>query len=52
MTKQFDDKSIRSTKPTTKKFYVREARGFALRVLPTGVKTFLFIYTFTSKLKG
>lgn len=48
---QFTDKYIQSLKPTDKKFYVREARGFTIQVLPTGIKTFLYIYTWSGKRK-
>lgn len=48
---QFTDKYIQNLKPTDKKYYKREARGFALRVMPTGIKTFIYIYTFNGKRK-
>jgi integrase len=48
---KFTDKYIASLKPTEKKFYVRESRGFTMQVLPSGVKTFLYIYTFEGKRK-
>lgn len=51
MAKAFTDKYLLNLKPTDKKFYVREARGFTLQVLPSGVKTFLYIYTFKGKRK-
>ena len=41
----FTDRYLKSLKPKEKQYYVREQRGFALRVLPSGVKTFLYIYT-------
>lgn len=41
----FTDKYLNSLKPKEKQYYVREGQGFAVRVLPSGVKTFLFIYT-------
>ena len=45
MGKQFSDKLLSNLKPQATKFYSREGRGFALRVMPSGIKTFLFIYT-------
>ena len=48
---KFTDIGIKNLKPTDKKFYIRESHGFALRVLPSGVKTFLFIYTVSGKRK-
>lgn len=49
MGKPFTDKLLQSIKPTDKKQYIREGRGFTLRVLHTGIKTFLYIYTFKGK---
>lgn len=48
---KFTDVAIRNLKPTDKKYYLREAAGFTIRVLPSGVKTWLFIYTFEGKRK-
>jgi integrase len=48
---QFTDKYIQNLKPKDKKYYDREARGFAVRVMPSSVKTFLYIYTFEGKRK-
>jgi hypothetical protein len=45
----FTDRYLQSLKPKEKQYYVREQRGFTVRVLPTGVKTFLFIYTIDGK---
>jgi len=45
MGKPFSDKLLTGLKPKATKYYSREGRGFALRVMPSGVKTFLFIYT-------
>jgi integrase len=45
----FTDKYLTSLKPKDKQYYVREGQGFAVRVLPSGVKTFLFIYTLNGK---
>lgn len=47
----FTDKYISSLKPKDKPYYIREARGFALRVLPSGLKTFFYIYTLGGKRK-
>jgi len=49
MGKPFTDKLITSLGPEEKKYYHREGRGFTLRVMPSGVKTFLFIYTHQGK---
>jgi len=46
---KFSDKFIFNLKPKAKQYYKREAEGFAIRVLPSGVKTWLFIYTITGK---
>jgi hypothetical protein len=45
----FSDRYLKSLKPREKQYYVREQRGFTVRVLPTGIKTFLFIYTIKGK---
>ena len=49
--KQFTERFLASIKPQEKKFVVREGRGFALQVLPTGTKTFLYIFEL-NKQKG
>ena len=49
--KQFTERFLASIKPQDKKFVVREGRGFALQVLPTGTKTFLYIFEL-NKQKG
>lgn len=41
---KFSDRYISNLKPREKEYQVRDAEGFALRVLPSGVKTFLYIY--------
>jgi integrase len=52
MTKRFSDKYIQSIKPEAKKKLIREGRGFTLQVMPSGVKTFLYIYTFNGERKN
>jgi hypothetical protein len=49
--KQFTDRFLASLKPKEKKYVVREGRGFAIQVLPTGTKTFLYIFEL-NKQKG
>src|SRR6266568_4069968 len=51
MGKLFTDKLISNLKPKEKKYYMREGRGFAIQVLPSGCKTFIYIYTFGGKRK-
>lgn len=46
---KFSDKYIESLKPTDKINDVREANGFGIRVLPSGVKTWFFIYRMDGK---
>lgn len=46
---KFTDKYISSLKPKEKDYRVREGHGFAIRVLPSGVKRFEFIYTVSGK---
>lgn len=48
---QFTDKYLASLKPKEKKYLVVEGRGFTLRVLPSGVKTFLYVYHINGKKK-
>ena len=48
---RFTDLYVRNLKPNGKKYYRREADGFTIRVMPSGVKTWLFIYTFEGKRK-
>ncbi|NVN92308.1 MAG: integrase arm-type DNA-binding domain-containing protein [Desulfuromonadales bacterium] len=47
----FTDKLISSLKPKNSKYYKREGRGFAVQVLPSGCKTFMYIYTLAGKRK-
>lgn len=41
----FTDLEIKNLKPKDKEYWVREGQGFAIRVLPSGVKTWYYIYT-------
>lgn len=45
----FSDKYIDSLKPTGKMNDFREGKGFGIRVLPSGVKTWFFIYRIDGK---
>jgi integrase len=49
MLKAFTDKLISNLKPKGTKYYMREGRGFAIQVLPSGSKTFMYIYTFRGR---
>jgi integrase len=49
--KQFSDRYISSLKPRDKKYTVRENRGFAIQILPSGSKTFMYIFEL-NKQKG
>ncbi|MBU5613744.1 tyrosine-type recombinase/integrase [Geomonas azotofigens] len=42
---KFTDMMIRNLKPKEKKFYLREGNGFAICVYPSGVKSWMFIYS-------
>lgn len=46
---KFTDVYIKNLKPEAKKYYKREAHGFTIRVMPSGAKTWLFIYTLDGK---
>jgi len=46
---KFTNKMITNLKTEAKQYYRRESDGFAVRVLPSGVKTWLFIYTRAGK---
>ncbi len=48
---KFTDIYIKNLKPEPTKYYKREAHGFAIKVWPSGVKTWVYIYTFESKRK-
>lgn len=45
----FTDRYIKSLKPDTEMYQVREGRGFTIRVLPSGVKTWYYIYNIGGK---
>lgn len=42
--KQFTDRFLASIKPHEKKIVLREKRGFAFQILPSGSKSFLYIF--------
>jgi integrase len=46
---KFTDMFISKLKPGAKQYVKRESRGFAVRVLPSGFKTWIFIYTMSGK---
>lgn len=46
---KFTDRFIAGLRATGKKYYKREARGFTIKVTPTGVKVFVYIYTLLGK---
>ena len=43
---RFTDLALKKLKAKKNKYYKREGRGFAVRVMPSGVKTWLYIFTF------
>src|SRR6266702_6510790 len=45
----FTDKFIKGLKPESTKYYRREGEGFTIRVMPSGAKTWLLIYSFDGK---
>ena len=45
----FTDTMIRKLKPETKKFIRSEGNGFTVRVMPSGVKTWLYVFSFADK---
>ena len=47
----FTDTMIRKLKPDEKKYVLGEGNGFRLRVMPSGVKTWLYVYDFEGKQK-
>jgi len=46
---KFSDKYIAGLKPKEKMYQIRESDGFGVRVLPSGLRIFVFIYTITGK---
>lgn len=46
---RFTDKFIGSLKPAEKEYWIREGMGFAIRVLPSGEKSWYYIYTFEGR---
>lgn len=46
---KFTDRFLQAIKPPEKEYCIREGHGFTLRVLPSGVKTFQYIYTLNGK---
>lgn len=48
---KFTDMYLRKLAAPSKKTYIRESEGFTLRVMPSGAKTFIFIYTLDGKRK-
>jgi len=46
---RFTDLKLKTLRAAKKKYYLREGSGFAIRVLPSGVKTWLYIFTFDGK---
>ena len=49
--KIFTEKFIQSVPPTNKRQYVGQGQGFTLLIQPSGVKTFLYRYSFNGKRK-
>lgn len=45
----FTDRMLKGLLPRESKYYLRENDGFAIRVMPSGVKTWLYIYNYDSK---
>ena len=51
MAKQLTEKAIAAAKPKDRRYYLREGRGFALQILPSGTKAFVYLYEL-NKSKG
>jgi integrase len=51
MGKQFTEKAIAAAKPKSARYYLREGRGFALQILPSGAKAFVYLFEL-NKSKG
>jgi integrase len=47
----FTDKGIAALQGEEKKYREREGKGFGIRVMPSGVKTFIFMYDYKGKRK-
>lgn len=45
----FTDRYIKSLKPQAEIYQIREGRGFAIRVLPSGVKSWYYVYSINGK---
>ncbi|OHB54679.1 MAG: hypothetical protein A2Y12_19155 [Planctomycetes bacterium GWF2_42_9] len=46
---KFTDPYIRNLKPKDKMYQVRESDGYGVRVLPSGLRIFIFVYTIAGK---
>jgi len=46
---QFTDKQIKALKPKDHIYDVREKNGFAIRIFPSGEKSWVFIYTYSGR---
>ena len=46
---KFTDRYLQSLKPREKEYCIREGHGFTIRILPSGCKTFQYIYTLLGK---
>lgn len=46
---KFTEKYIASLKPSDKKYFVLEGMGFKVQVLPTGTKSFVYVYQLNKK---
>jgi integrase len=46
---RFTDKYISNLKPESKMYQKREGEGFGVRVLPSGLRIFIFVYTIAGK---
>lgn len=46
---KFSDRYIKALQPKEKEYCIREGHGFTLRVYPSGVKSFEYIYTINGK---
>lgn len=49
MATSFNKKSLEALKQKEKDYYVREGKGFSIRIFPSGIKTWYFIYTFDGR---